>query len=165
MRLLLTFLLSVSSFAFAEVYELDQMNFEARGETFAVGGHDNAVYVIEAWFNGCPYCHQNAPNVGALAESVAELEGVYVIDLGRDRSDYDYDSWIRRHNPDHLVLRDSTSRSLLRDLGVRAYPTAFVLDCNLNKHWTHVGVWRSYHADEIRDTIAELQEVECIVEE
>jgi len=138
-------MLALSGSALAgPVYNLDWMNgTEPRSGSFAIGGQDNKVYVIEAWFNGCPYCHENAPQVEALAASLKANPNIVVVDLGRDRRDSDYASWISRHNPNHPVVRDGLGdSSLIKSLEVKLYPTTVVLDCNLVPKFRTEGEWQ-----------------------
>ena len=150
-RLILMAMLGLSGTALsAESYTLDWMNHGERpgAEKLVVGNSAGKVYVTEAWFNGCPYCHENAPLVDKLAETLADDPNIVVIDLGHDRRDSDYRSWINRHHPNHPVVRDGAGpNSLLTRLGVYAYPTTTVLDCNLRVKFKTVGSWQSNEAE------------------
>jgi thioredoxin-related protein len=123
----LFFLLSflISSSAFSLEFSLPQMNGSL--------GHWNSaehhgVYVMEFFFNNCPYCHQNEPFIKKLAEDLKD-EPVHVLDIGRDCRDSDYRSWTARHNPEHPVLKDC-SQGLIRQFNVRSYPTTIVVGCD-----------------------------------
>ena len=165
-KLLVVGFLALSSQALAgSVYQLDWMNHSERPgtEKLTLGQANNKVYVVEAWFNGCPYCHENAPNVDALATTLASNSQITVIDLGRDRRTSDYTSWINRHHPNHPVVRDGDSQSLLSQLQVSGYPTTVVLDCNLQVKMTKVGTWEEGDAEELAAKAREVSQAGCTV--
>lgn len=117
-------------------FELPQMN----GEGGMFESQEHMVYVIEAYFLDCPYCNDNAPAVNELASSFANEPRVLVLDVGRDKGDSQYAEWIRRHEPNHPVLKDS-SQSLLRRIGVQGYPTTVVVSCSGEIEFRTSGEW------------------------
>ena len=121
-----------------EAFELPQMNGENVGEVYKSADHPGAVFVFEAYFNRCPYCHENAPIIDELAAAFKDESRVQVIDLGRDCRDSDYRSWIIRHNPNHPVLKDC-NQQLLGPMGVSAFPTTVIYDCRGNEVFRNVG--------------------------
>jgi peroxiredoxin len=127
------------------------------GEVFDSSQHANKVLVIEAYFNDCPYCHQNAPKVDALAEEFAGEERVIFLDVGVDRNDHQYKSWIQKQNPNHPVLKDA-SRKLISQLGTKSYPSTYVIDCSGNVIFSTSGVWSFSVVERIANKINEATE-------
>jgi peroxiredoxin len=119
------------------------------------------VMVIESYFLSCPYCNDNAPNVHELASEYSMSTLVHVIDLGIDRSDSQYATWISRHSPEHPVLKDA-SRAVTNQLGTSGYPSAYVVDCNLNVTYKTTGVWGSEEKSEIRAAVNQALDT-CVV--
>lgn len=131
-------------------FSLKQMNGDQ--QMFNSDDHRGAVYVIENYFESCSYCNDNAPNVDAMATAYKDNVRVFVLDVGIDRRDSQYQSWITRHKPNHPVLNDA-SRILTNQLGTTGYPSTYVLDCNLNVKFTSTGVWNSATVAEIKKAI------------
>ena len=135
--------LFVSSAAFAvQPFELRVMNGETVNETFNSDTYPDGVFVIEAYFNNCPYCHQNAPKINSLAKKFEGEESVHVLDVSRDCRQSDYTRWMQRTNPNHSVLNDC-NQAVLGQLAIRGFPTTIVLDCNLTEVYRHVGAMTS----------------------
>jgi len=116
---------------------------------------DERVFVIEAYFNTCPYCNENAPNVDRLAADYDGDARVKVLDVGIDRSITEYESWIRKHNPNHPVLKDD-KRKLISQLGTTSYPSTYVLDADGNVKFRSVGSWNSSTEQKIRKAIDDI---------
>jgi peroxiredoxin len=135
-----TFLATPAAKAAGLQFELPWMNADQAGTTYKTSDYPNAVYVIEAYFLDCPYCNENAPNVHELADEYSFDLRVQVIDLGIDSRDEQYAEWIRRHEPNHPVLKD-VGRKITRQLGARAYPTVFVVDGTGKTVYKHEGTW------------------------
>jgi len=161
-------LMSMSSLGFSIVhFELPWVNAES--ETNAVyqsSQYSGAVWVIETFFLGCPYCNDNAPNVNALQQHFKNDARVQILDVGIDQSDSSYAEWIRRHKPNHAVLKDA-SRKLVRQLGTTSYPTTYVLDQKLNVVYKSTGVWSSKTTAQIKTAVEkalEPQESTLLVE-
>ncbi len=159
---------AISMFLLASValavgpFNMKIMNAEAGGpEYFNSEDYSEGIFVVEGYFNNCPYCHNNAENVDALAEDFMENENVFVLDVGYDCSTRDYSSWISRHNPNHPVLNDCGGTNLLNPLGISSYPTVKVLDCHLDVRFSHTGTWDSSVRQEIRQVIDNLIEEGC----
>jgi len=167
MRNLLAIFLSFglfSSQALAiEHFELPWMNHELRGEIYRTTDHPNGVFVIEAYFIGCPACNHNVPNVKDLAQDYEAEPRVQILDVGRDCRDSDYVRWIQRHNPPYPVLNDC-QRQVIGALNVRAYPTTVVLNCHGEEVYRTVGVWNHSARNQIRAAINGALMTECSVE-
>lgn len=129
----------VSSMAWAiDQFELPQMNGENIGQMYRSVDHEDAIYVFEAYFNLCPYCHENAPQIKQLAEEFKNEPRVQIVDVGRDCRDSDYRSWVNRHQPVHPVLKDC-NQVVIGQLGVSAFPTTAIVDCKGKERLRNVG--------------------------
>lgn len=147
--------------AFAGIaFDLPWMNAGEAGATYNSSEFTGSVFVLETYFLGCPYCNDNAPNVDALAEEFAFDMRVQVLDVGIDQQDWQYEEWIRRHQPNHPVLKD-VGRKLVRQLGTRAYPSVYIVDCNGNVAYKHEGMWSATVKAAIRSKIRTLLAGQC----
>lgn len=122
------------------------------GSVYKSQEYQDAVWVVETFFLGCPYCNDNAPNVNALKNHFKNDERVQILDVGIDKADSDYAEWIRRHKPNHPVLKDA-NRALVRQLGTTTYPSTYVLDKNLNVVFKSAGVWSSKTEAQIKTAV------------
>jgi peroxiredoxin len=141
-------------------FELPQMNHKSVGTIYKSVEHQNAVLVIEAYFNGCPYCNENAPNVDHLASSYSDNKRVQVLDVGVDRSDSEYEAWIEAHHPNHPVLKDA-KRVLIKQLGTTGYPSTYVLNCRGDVVYEASGLWEDGVELEIQKAIDQSLDLSC----
>ena len=163
MRKFIMIALLMSTAAFAapiKPFALPQMNASPIGTSFTSASHPGRAWVIENYFNSCSYCNENAPQVNDLADFYKDNARVLVIDLGIDRQDAQYATWISNHAPNHPVLKDS-SRSLTNQFGTTGYPSTYVMNCKMEVTWSHSGVWDAASLAEIKDKIDEALSVEC----
>ena len=141
-------------------FSLPWMNSNPRS-SYTSASHADGIFVIEAYFLGCPYCNQNAQNVNDLATDYVTEARVQVLDVGIDRVDADYATWISRHSPNHPVLKDA-SRVLIRQLGTTGYPSTYVLNCRGEvKYSGEGGPWEAAEKAAIRAAIDVLLAEEC----
>ena len=164
-KLILGLLLTLtSSMAFADSiqlpFSLPWMNSTTHGSSFNSADHPNGVFVIEAYFLGCPYCNDNATNVDALATKFASEPRVSVLDVGVDRSESQYQQWIERHNPNHPVLNDG-SQKLIGQLGTSGFPSTYVVDCKGNVVTSTTGQWGSSEQQQIEDGVRQALGTTC----
>lgn len=145
-------------------FSLPQMNHEQVGTPYSSADYKNGVFVVEAYFLGCPYCNDNAPYVDDLATKYAAEARVQVLDVGVDKSDSQYATWIKKHSPNHPVLNDK-NRDLIRQLGTTGYPSSYVLDCNGNVLYKTSGVWNSTKLAGIDGAIEKALQVTCVTED
>lgn len=157
--LVLSALFCLNAFA-VTAFELPQMNHETIGTLYKSTDAPNRVFVVEAYFLGCPYCNDNAPNVNDLAERFSSEPRVQVLDVGIDRSASQYAEWIRRHEPNHPVLKDD-SRKLIRQLGTTGYPSTYVIDCAGKVLYQTSGVWGAKAVEAIEKAIASGLQTTC----
>ena len=143
-RFLLAALLAVpASLASAASFDLTQMNVQPTA-SYKLGGTDNKVYIVETYFNACPFCNDNAPSVNELNLEFADTPSIALVALSRDTRPADFRSWISRHQPNHPVLKDgdrSSGAQFLDSYRVDGFPTTFILDCNLEVLYRDVGRW------------------------
>lgn len=141
-------------------FDLPWMNSNEPGATYKTSEFPGSVFVLETYFLGCPYCNDNAPNVDALAEEYAVDQRVQVLDVGIDTQDWQYEEWIRRHRPNHPVVKD-VGRKIVKQLGTRAYPSVYVVDCNGEVTYKYEGAWNSSVKSQIRAKIKSLLDGQC----
>ena len=132
---------------------LPWMNAVGGQATYTSADHPNSVFVVEAYFNGCHWCHQNAPKVGALAAEFQGNDRVQFVDVGVDGEESEYQAWISSTNPNHPVLKDPDGASYLGDFAIQGYPTTVVVDCHGKELFRHEGYWEDTGADEVRQAV------------
>lgn len=141
-------------------FQLEWMNHESPNTFYDSSDYPQSVFIVEAYFKNCPYCNDNAPNIDALRNHYEGNDLVQVVDVGKDCREADYRAWIARHKPNHPVLRDCNQR-MLGQLGVRGYPTTYILDCNLNVVSRFVGAMNSSTYRTIISTVDRLMAEGC----
>jgi len=153
-NLLIALIFFLNSLAFSiQHFELDWYNSPASDQTrYQSSQYQDAVWVIEAFFLGCPYCNDNASNVNALQNYFKNDERVQILDVGIDKNDTSYAEWVRRHKPNHPVLKDP-SRKLIRQLGTSSYPTTYILNKKLEVIYKHTGVWNAKIEAQIKSLV------------
>lgn len=142
--------------------ELPIMN--GNGGTYKMTNHPEGIFVVEAYFLNCPYCNQNAPEVNSVASMFADDSRVQVLDVGVDRDDSSYATWIKKHNPNHPVLKDS-SRKLIQQLGTSGYPSTYVINCKGKIVESTEGAWGDEEREAIVSAVKRLQAEGCHTEE
>ncbi len=156
---LLAFAASTASFGITS-FSLQQMNHLVPGTMYNSADHKDAVFLVEAYFLNCPYCNDNAPNVDDMAQSFANEPRVQVLDVGIDRSDSQYAAWIKKHAPNHPVLKDD-KRLLIKQLGTSGYPSSYIVDCNGKVRYQTSGVWNMSKETSMKDKISEILKESC----
>lgn len=132
-------------------FQLPWMNAE-NATTYQSEQYQDAVWVIEAFYLGCSYCNENASRVNSLQQYFKNDERVQILDVGTDKADSSYAEWIRKHKPNHPVLKDA-NRLVIKQLGTSVYPSTYVLDKNLKVVFKSTGVWSSSVETQIRDAV------------
>lgn len=141
-------------------FNLPWMNSEVTGTRYNSTERPNSVFVVEAYFLGCPYCNENAPKVNELAAKYSNNTRVEVLDVGIDRLDSQYATWISRHHPNHPVLKDDRM-TLIGQLGTKYYPSTYVIDCHGNLISSHSGKWTQSDMTEIESEIDNALSTTC----
>jgi peroxiredoxin len=161
--LTLGFFLSIASSMALGVtpFELPWMNNGgAAAGTYRMSDHPHGIFVVETYFLGCPYCNDNAQNVDDLATKFSNDTRVQVLDVGIDRSDSQYQTWINRHHPNHPVLKDAR-RQLVEQLGTSGYPSTYVIDCKGNVVAQTSGEWGEDEKQTIENGVNQLVGQQC----
>lgn len=135
------------------LFELPWMNAAEPGALYK--SEPGKVYVYEAYFNNCPYCHENAPLIEELHKEFLGDDRVVFLDVGRDCRQADYRSWISRHQPDHAVLMDCGGREVISKLGVSAFPTTVIHDCRGEQVFRNVGTLSRRAISQAHEAISE----------
>ncbi len=135
-------------------------NMNNRGTAYNSAEHKNAVFVIEAFFNGCHYCHENAHNVHDLVNAYRGNERVQVLDVGVDSQPVQYDSWIRQTNPSHPVLNDSR-RQVIGPLRTGGFPSTYVLNCKGEVIGQTEGLWGPSAQTKLKQSIEQGLATKC----
>ncbi len=166
MKAIFTLALLVCSFYTMDLFavspvELPIMNGE--GGVYKMTDHPEGIFVVEAYFLNCPYCNQNAPKVNDLATMFASDPRVQVLDVGVDRDNASYATWIQKHNPNHPVLKDS-SRKLISQLGTSGYPSTYVINCKGQLIESTEGSWGDEEKQTIIEAVKKLQATDCHIE-
>lgn len=160
-QLVLGLALTLSAVASAvSPFRLQWMNHATPGTFYDSADHPEGIFVVEAYFLNCPYCNYNAPNVDDLTDYFANEPRVQVLDVGVDRMDSQYQTWINKHKPNHPVLKDA-NRTLIRQLGTSGYPSTYVIDCKGTVHYKTSGQWNATKTQAIKETISELLKQDC----
>ncbi len=133
-------------------FSLPWVNSESSNATYSRQEWQDAVWVVETFFLGCPYCNDNAGNVNDLQNYFKNDGRVQILDVGIDKNDSSYEEWIRRHQPNHPVLKDA-SRVLIRQLGTTSYPSTYVLDKDLKVIYKATGIWNSKVEAQIKSSV------------
>lgn len=133
---------------------------EYAGPLYSSAEHANGVFLVEAYFNTCPYCNQNAENVNDLADDYKANERVQVLDVGIDKNDSDYKSWVNKHQPNHPVLMDPR-KELIRKLGTSGYPSTYVIGCDGEVIYETSGVWSSAKKQRIHEAVESGLKLNC----
>lgn len=150
---------SVTAMA-VDPFSLPWMNATTANTTYSSSNYPNGIFVVEAYFEACPYCNDNAANVNDLASKYANEPRVQVLDVGIDRQDSQYQQWISDHTPNHPVLKDA-DRTLIGQLGTTGYPSTYVLDCTGKVIYSHVGEWDSGDETDVENQINSLLNSTC----
>ncbi len=137
-------------------FSLPWMNGEG-APTYNSSQYPSGIFVVEAYFI------KNAPRVNKLASDYKNEARVQVLDVGIDTSDLDYSMWIDQTEPNHPVLKDA-NRVLISQLGTRAYPSTYVLDCKGNVIANTVGAWNMAMATTIRQAVDKLLSEDCVAD-
>lgn len=141
-------------------FKLPWMNHPSRDMIYSSIDHPRGIFVLEFLANYCKTCNDNAANVAALAAQYSQESRVQVLDIAIDRNDREIANWIRKHQPNHPVLKDA-ERQIWSQVGERYIPTVLVLDCLGNELMRHTGIWSEETQSQIRSVIDEQLKHDC----
>jgi hypothetical protein len=122
-------------------------NSPTPGATFRMADYPNDVFVFEAFTVSCGTCGENAPAVNRLADEYKTNPRVHVIDLGQDTTELYYKEWVRRFNPNHIVVSDVKTQVFETLHTINQTPQVFVVNCDGTMVGNHVGAWRQEGSD------------------
>jgi peroxiredoxin len=77
---------------------------------------------------------------------------VQVIDMMTDQNDSEITKWIRRHNPNHPVLKD-VGRKVCNQTGAQYIPTMVIIDSSGTVHYQHTGGLNRSAAHQVIDRL------------
>ena len=143
-----------------EAFDLQRMNGETATERFVSADKRAAIYIIEAYFYNCPYCHENAPIIEAIATEFKDNPRIHVLDIGRDCRNSDYSRWIAQHKPGHPVLNDC-NKEVINQIGVTGFPTTVAYDCWGRERFKSTGVLNSAKQNQLKELIKQMQMEPC----
>ena len=133
----------------------------AAGSTYKMADHPNSVFVFESFGLSCGYCNANAPAVDRLATDYKGNARVQVLDMSLDSQASYYQEWIRRHNPNHGVIAD-TSRKVYNALKSQdAIPQVFVVNCKGQMVGTFLGAWDASAEKQVRGFVDKALTTTC----
>jgi len=143
-----------------EPFAIDMPAFDLQnmqdGSAYSTADHPGAAYVLEFYFNGCPYCNQNSPNVKRLTQEFAGNPLVQILEISIDCSTGEYDEWIRKHSPIGPVLNDCAG-DVVGALNVGSYPTTMVFAPNGRQSMRGTGVWSSATYNRIAEFLRQVR--------
>ncbi len=148
--------LSQDDLKFIDLTEYDQAMPEFRlvdersGEYYSSVSHIGSVFVLEFFFEKCPYCHENESNVERLAEEFAGNDKVQILEVSIDCDSDSYRDWIRRHEPRSPVLNDCNGQ-LVDPLEISGFPTTIVFRPDGQQAMRGSGVWSEATYNRIKD--------------
>lgn len=140
-----------------EAFELEDLSTSS---LYKSADHANSAFLVDFFFASCPACNSNAPTLRELAE---EFHGarVQVAEYTIDCEDEEHASWLARHGAMAGPTLNGCNHRLRTDLGVRAFPTMVVFDCEKRERYRHVGTLDGGDRAELRELLTELQFMTC----
>jgi len=156
---LLAFVVSSNAFAI-DPFNMPWKNHPTRDTIYKSSDHPNGIFVLEFHANFCGACNENAANVDELAEHYKDEARVQVLDVSLDRDDREIAAWIRRHQPNHPVVKDE-GRRVWNQVGEQYIPTVVIIDCNGQEAFRYTDVWSAAVKSQIRAAIDGLLAVDC----
>jgi len=159
---------AVGSFVFAaqsalavNPFSLPWVNGPARDSVYHTADHADGIFILEAFQNFCPHCHNNAPAVDALYTKYKDQARVQVLDLDLDTDQSEVTAWIDQYHPAYPVIQDS-SREVWNQLGGDGgIPMTVVMDCKGNIKYTTEGEWDDGAKADIAKAIDALLATPC----
>ncbi len=126
------------------------------GNMFNSAEHDDAAFVVEFFFNGCPACNQNADNVKKLQREFAGNQKIQIVELSIDCDERQYRTWISNHSPVGPVL-NGCDAEIIDTLGVSRFPTTYVFSPGGREAMRGVGVWSRSTYDRIKNFLDQVK--------
>lgn len=140
-----------------EAFELEDLSTHT---LYKSADHANAAFLVDFFFASCPACNSNAPTLRELAEEFYS-ERVQVTEYTIDCEADEHARWLSAHGPMAGPTLNGCDHRLRTDLGIRAFPTMVVFDCEKRERYRHVGTLDRGDRDELRELLTELQFMTC----
>jgi len=96
------------------------------GLTVSPKSFGGKVLVLNFWATWCPPCVEETPSLVAFAEAYRE-KGVVVLGVSVDKSQKNYENFIRRFRIGFLTSRDAEAK-ISDEYGTYIYPETYVID-------------------------------------
>jgi cytochrome c biogenesis protein CcmG, thiol:disulfide interchange protein DsbE len=84
------------------------------------------VLIVNFWATWCPPCVQETPSLVAFANQYRD-KGVVVLGVSVDKSQKNYDNFLRRHSISFLTTRDPEAK-VSDSFGTYVYPESYVIN-------------------------------------
>jgi cytochrome c biogenesis protein CcmG/thiol:disulfide interchange protein DsbE len=106
------------------------------GSVVKLADYEGKVIFLNFWWSGCPPCVEELPDLEAFAKAKAN-DNVVVVSVNNVDSPERIQEFLRENKitlENVLVLRDVDETSYLatRSLGIRLYPTTYIIDAEQN---------------------------------
>lgn len=124
-----------------------------KAEVFNTETQPTGVFVIESFFNNCPACNANEPNVAALQKAYELDPQVKVISASTDQDDESYAEWIGKHHPAKGTVVKDEMRAFVKAEKIKYVPTVTVKDCHLVTVHKYTGIWTTKEKQALVDVI------------
>lgn len=121
-------------FALDVIHEVGQPDSVWKSEDYA-----GQPIIVEFYFNSCPSCNENAPNVDTIK---GKVEGIaQVVEVSIDCQSNAWLDWLRRHHPKSPVVNDCGG-VLTDHYDIQRFPTVLFLDGTEHRAvYQYAGVW------------------------
>jgi thiol-disulfide isomerase/thioredoxin len=133
----------------ADAHEFSATVLNGNGGTYNSTDEAGKALVLEFYFDSCPYCNENAPNVDPLATAYPGQ----VVEVTVDCRQSEWNDWISNHHPVAQMLNDC-SNTLSSYYGVDSFPTVIALDSTHAQTFSYVGVWDESTTDQLKAILA-----------
>jgi thiol-disulfide isomerase/thioredoxin len=110
---------------------------------------EGKVLLVDFWASWCAPCKESFPSLAKIHAEYAS-RGLLVIGVSVDDKATDYRSFLTRHKPPFLTLRDQ-GKKLVSAVAVPAMPTSFLV----SREGRVLAVFKGYHGDKTDKTLVE----------
>lgn len=113
------------------------------------------VVFVDFWASWCNPCRESFPVLNELAKKYAD-RGLVVIGVNLDETKSDMEHFLKSNPASFPVVRDA-SESVAKKLGIRTFPSSFVLDKDGKVRFVHSG----YHGEKTKKQY--IEEIESLL--
>ena len=114
---------------------------------------ENKILYLDFWASWCPPCAKSFSFLNKLHKQY-HTEGLVIIAINLDEVPEDAKDFLNRYPADFTVDLDF-NRQCVKDLGISAMPSSFLVDHNRIIRHIHLG-FRSSQAADLRDQVEQL---------